>query len=108
MIILSYLVLKDFFTYDPHRCKNLASNHMKMNLMGITPLHPMLISLASVCYSFGKKNSYFLFLLCVFVDIPINCFFFTIHVIIKESLAQLLAPDLIFKEQALLVSIKSS
>jgi hypothetical protein len=57
MVVLSYLVLKDFHIYVSHRCKNLASNATTMNLTSITPLQPFLVSLASVSYSSGKKKN---------------------------------------------------
>jgi hypothetical protein len=56
-----YLILKDFLIYNPCTCKNLGSNHMKMNLMSITPLYPILVSPASISYSSGKKNPAFSF-----------------------------------------------
>ena len=64
MVLFSYLVVNDFYIYNLHRCKDLASKRMKMNSMSITPLHQvldLLVSLASVSYSSGKKIPAFSF-----------------------------------------------
>ena len=77
---------------------------MKMNLMSITPLHPMLYSPASVSYSSGKKK---LFRLYVYVDITMNCFYLHCS---RHYLSRILAHLLLLvrssKEQVPLVSRK--